>query len=299
MLPNFFIVGANKAGTTSLHNYLASHPEIFMSRIKEPMYFTLKDATEEKKRKYAEQNQMNNAIYTVEDYQDLFKESIGYKAIGESSTAYLGNPKAPKEIKKEIPSAKIIILLREPIDRAISNYKMYVDWGLEHDSFESVISKILAKKELEKPGRKMYLGIGLYAEAVKRYINLFSAERVRVYLFDDFKKYPEAILRDLCHFLAVDEKFKFETKQIFNQSKGYKPIWVPEIPKFLRPFLKLLPNGAKSTVKSTLTIKPKISYLRSPELIAKLKAFYKDDILELEKIIQKDLTAWKTRTEWY
>jgi len=299
MLPNFFIVGANKAGTTSLHNYLAMHPEIFISRIKEPMYFTLKNANVERKQKYAEQKQMKNAIYTVEDYQDLFKESIGYKVIGESSTAYLGDPKVPIEIRKEISDAKKIILLREPIDRAISNYKMYVDWGLEKDSFETAISEILEKMELEKPGRKMYLDIGLYAEAVKRYINLFSAERVRVYLFDDFKKNTATILKDVCHFLAVDENFRFETKQIFNQSKGYKPIWVPEIPKFLRPFLKLLPNGVRSTVKNTLTIKPKISYLKSPELIAKLKAYYIDDILELERIIQKDLTNWKTRTEWY
>ncbi len=299
MLPNFFIVGANKAGTTSLHNYLALHPDIFMSRIKEPMYFTLKDVTEKNKRKHAEQNHMKNAIYTIEDYLDLFQGSYGHKAIGESSTAYLGNPKAPKEIIKEIPDAKIIIILREPIDRAISNYRMYVDWGLEQDSFEAAISKILEKKELEKPGRKMYLGIGLYAEAVKRYINLFSSERVCICLFDDFKKNPEKILRDVCHFLAVDEQFKFETKQIFNQSKGYKPTWVPEIPKLLRPFLNLFPKRAKYAVKNKLTIKHKISYLKSPELITSLKVYYEDDIHELEKIIQKDLTTWKTRTEWY
>lgn len=299
MLPNFFIVGANKAGTTSLHNYLACHPEIFMSKLKEPMYFTLKDVTDVEKQKYAAQIQMRSAIYSIEDYLDLFKESNGYKAIGESSTAYLGNPKAPSEIRKEIPDAKIIIILREPIDRAISNYKMYVDWGLEKDSFETAMRKILSGKEMEKPGRSMYLRIGLYAQAVQRYKNLFSAENLRVYLFDDFKKNPATILRDVCHFLSVDENFIFETRRIYNQSKGHNPTWIPKIPKFLRPFLKFFPNNVKSTVKSKLTIKPEITHLKSPELINRLKAYYEDDIVQLEKIIQKDLTAWKNRTVWY
>src|SRR5262245_16436607 len=115
--PNFFIVGAAKAGTTSLHAYLSAHPQVFMPALKEPHYFADFELSPE----------FDNFMPVIRDqpaYQDLFRGSQGSTAVGEASPSYLCDPAAAARIKAAIPDAKIVISLRNPVDRAYSHYLM-------------------------------------------------------------------------------------------------------------------------------------------------------------------------------
>ena len=126
MWPNFFIVGAPRSGTTSLYEYLKEVPEVFMSPVKEPNFFNL-----------SVENDLflSKPIREKKKYLDLFKNVKDEKAIGEASPTYLWDPKTPKLIHEIIPDAKIIISLRDPVERTFSHYLMYFRNGIMKDSF--------------------------------------------------------------------------------------------------------------------------------------------------------------------
>src|SRR6188508_1581564 len=135
-LPNFFIVGAPKAGTTSLYYYLKRHPEVFMSPIKEPNFFAYEETI--KQNLYHKEK----GVGTLEEYKDLFAEANGrHKAIGEASVSYLFYPPVPERIKQMVPDAKIIISLRNPVDRALSHYYMEYKLGYVNVPLEDILLK--------------------------------------------------------------------------------------------------------------------------------------------------------------
>ena len=171
-LPNFLVVGANKAGTTSLHEFLKQHPQILMSPIKEPMFFVWVDREipDDSRGRLARRKA---TINNIEAYKQLFKGGENYTAIGESSTAYMTNPSVPEKVKKHVPDMKIIAILRNPIERAYSHYRMFVKEGIEVRSFKRSI-----KDEMENPENvplpQCYLKRGFYSRNLIKYIDLFG-----------------------------------------------------------------------------------------------------------------------------
>ncbi|NVN94416.1 MAG: sulfotransferase [Bacteroidetes bacterium] len=300
MLPNFIIIGANKGGTTSLHQYISEHPEIFMSEIKEPMYFSFINISEKKKNENASSRNkgLQEAIYTQEDYENLFKKCESIIARGEASTAYLTNPKVPEKIYKLIPDVKIIAILREPISRAISNYKMYVDWGIEKHSFAKAVNDELKGKRKDKTGGMHYLALGLYADAIERYQQIFPADHIKVYLFEDFVKNTEKVLEDIYLFLGVDPTFKANIETVYNKSEG---VMINSVFNKLGFVKKIFPQEIKILLKERYNIylkKRTKANLHSDDLIAHLKKYYENDIEKLEKLIERDLSHWKSKTAW-
>jgi len=300
MLPNFIIIGANKGGTTSLHQYLSEHPEIFMSEIKEPMFFSFGNITEAQKNENAlsRNKGLQNVIYTLEDYENLFKDSAGFIAKGEASTAYLTNSRVPEEIFKLIPDVKIIAILRDPISRAISNYKMYVDWGIEKLSFEKVVKDELNGKRKDKPGGMHYLELGLYANGIERYLKLFPENQIKIYLFEDFVKDTEKVLEDIYLFLGVDPTFKANIDTVYNKSEGVKINSVFNKLGFVK---KMLPQKIKGLLKKyyhTYLRKRAKPLLHSEYLITGIKEYYIDDIIKQERLLKRDLSHWKNKTAW-
>jgi len=157
--PNFFIVGAPKAGTTSLYNYLRRAPGVYMSPRKEPRYFTTINPVGV------------TAMRPVRDraeYLRLFQGAKDEVAIGEASVTYLRDPETPKRIKEVVPGSRIIMLLRDPVERAFSDYLMHVREGWQTLSFQEVMRTDL------------YLGKGFYAQQVKRYLDIFGPQRVKI-----------------------------------------------------------------------------------------------------------------------
>jgi hypothetical protein len=203
-LPNFFIVGAQKSGTTSLHHYLGKHPDIFMSAVKEPHFF----AHMARKGEPLPGSLLFSArlVYTWDDYIKLFERSNGAVAIGESSTGYLTSHQAPVAIREHIPHAKIIALLRHPIDRAYSNYLMNRVHGTEPlRSFEAAFAAEQGRRDAGWPaGKHDYFSLGLYGEALSRYYAVFPADQIRVFAYEELRDDAKGLVETVFAFLGVN-----------------------------------------------------------------------------------------------
>src|SRR2546428_2157344 len=196
--PNFFIVGGPKCGTTAVYTYLASHPEIFMSPIKEPQLFA-SDILGDQRR-----------IRTISEYLACFAAAGDQRRIVEASTAYLGSKVAASEIRAFSPDARIVVMLRNPVDviyaqhsqRVFSNMEHIVEFEAALESQEPRIWRSGPFKNQEIV-RLSYRELSRFAQQLRMYFDIFGREYVAVILYDDFKNNPRAIYEDLLRFLGV------------------------------------------------------------------------------------------------
>lgn len=211
-LPDFFIVGAAKSGTTSLYNYLKSHPQVHMSPIKEPQHFGSDiggrgfgefDGSAYFARDPLPEMHIAN-VERPEDYRRLFEAGPQKKVAGEASTSYLYSRKAAREIRRSVPGARIIIILRDPVQRAYSHYLMNQKSGYARHGFIEEVERDMAKSEKGWGVSDLYVEIGQYYEQVKRYLEEFPRNQVRIMLFEDFIGDPAATMGGICRFLGVD-----------------------------------------------------------------------------------------------
>jgi len=300
-LPNFLIVGAAKAGTTSLYFYLKEHPEIYMSPVKEPKFIT-SNFLKFPFKGVGDDLVEKNIIKNFESYQKLFLEVKNEKAIGEASADNLYYyKKSINYIKKILGEVKIIAILRNPIDRAFSAYSHLIRDSREFLTFEDALNQEENRKKENWEFIWYYKDVGFYYNQVKAYLENFS--KVKVYLYDDLKKDPLSLVQDIYRFLEVDDSF-------IPKSVGEK-FNVSGIPKnkFLHEFLTT-PNVIKSTMKPLVKlILPKRTRqrfinkilqrnLKKPQIDPSTKQYllnlYKEDIVELQNLIGRDLSSWLT-----
>ena len=195
-MPTFIVVGANKGGTTSIYHYLKQHKQVYLSPVKEPHFFSKDIDVNLFKREFA-QNKLQDIdkyvngemkeefhaafIRDIEQYKKLFSKVQDQKAVGELSTSYLFSEVAAKEIKALIPDCKIIICLRNPFERAYSHYRMNL-WTGNSNEFD--FYKALVEDYDHKPkvwgNAHLYTEIGLYYQQVKRYLDLFGKDNVKI-----------------------------------------------------------------------------------------------------------------------
>ena len=207
--PNFFLLGAAKSGTTSLYHYLKSHPQVFMSEIKEPTF-------------WCEDFQVvTNPI----KYFELFDTVAEEKRVGEASHAYLSDPKVARLIKALFPESKFIIILRNPAERAYSLYNHMKRYGHESlKSFEKALSeesdRLQSKDFRHNNGQYfhnfLYFGSGLYGEQVNRYLSYFDVSQFLFLTFDELKANVQSTMEKVWSFLDVDDNVQIDP-QIFNQ----------------------------------------------------------------------------------
>ncbi len=286
MLPNFFIVGAPKAGTTSLYHYLDEHPDVFMSPLKETNYFSYE--TTVKQNLYYKEKGISN----WNDYLKLFENSSDKKAIGEASVSYLFYPEVAQLIKAKFPGSKIIIMLRNPVDRAFSHYQMDYKLGYVNSSLEKIIFNE-NRNAIENLFYQQFILLGMYFEQVKRYLDVFGAEKVLIIFFDDFKNDTGKEIKRLYHFLGIDESIQL------NLGKTHNPFTTPRNGLFrfiyqfksLRLMIKnILPDKMLATIQQLILTKKKTP--PSDKTINYLVELYKPDIMKLEKLLTRNLSAW-------
>ena len=291
--PNFIIIGAMKAATTSLYTYLKQHPDVFMPSIKEPKFFN----NFNKDSGFKLQGKGLVKIKTLEQYQNLFQEAINEIAIGEASPSYIFDENCHILIKKILPRVKIIAILRQPVDRAYSNFLHAKRADQEKDTdFEKAFTE---ENEMLRKGIKThyYLEKGFYYKQLKRYYDVFPTEQIKIILFEDMIKSPEKITREIFEFLNIDSSFTPNTSKKANVSgvpKGTLGWIVMKLRKNnLMPdieFSKILPKFIVNLILNTIYSKPKKI---SNKLIKKLtKKYYIKDIRKLEKLINRDLSIW-------
>jgi hypothetical protein len=170
--PNLFVVGAGKAGTTSLWRYLDAHPDIFMSRVKEPHFFSRGGLPGQP------------VVKEPDAYARLFAGAASYRYRGEASVSYLWDPESPQRIRTAAPQARIIVSLRDPVERAYANYWTTFNLGLERRPFGDAVREELAAGEGPTVLPPPYVARGYYAEQLLRYRETFG-DATTVVFFDD------------------------------------------------------------------------------------------------------------------
>jgi sulfotransferase family protein len=210
--PNFFIVGAARAGTTSLWHCLRQHPDVFMPKTKEPHFFS--------------DNRPPWALSDYDAYLGLFRDADRARAIGEASSGYLGDVAVPERIHQRYPDARIIIALRHPVDRAHSLYRLNCSLGVEWmPTFERALRVEDGRASSERFRREnpyfaaayQYRGSGFIADHIERYQRLFPRSRIHYLLFDDLKRDVLGVLRDVFLFLGVDRGIRIDP-EVQNES---------------------------------------------------------------------------------
>ncbi len=309
--PNFFLVGAAKAGSTSVAHYLGEHPQIYLSPIKEPNYFSRADINPNhfrellKKRiamfdedKYfttSEFTSLHAAYLTNEQhYKMLFQKADGDLVTGEASVSYLWSPTAPQEIYNANPNAKIIMVLRNPIDRAFSHYLMDLRVNFTKLSFLDAL-----KKDLESPyktwnANSKYIELGLYSEQIKRYLAIFPNQNVKIIMFDTLKKNTKQEMINLFEFLNVDSGFAPDYNKKYNESYLYKNEFVNAVSRNakLSHFLRsILNENIKNKIRHLITTKKAIPTITADERNY-LGTFFKEDIAKIEILLQTNLSDW-------
>ena len=298
-LPNFLIIGAAKSGTTSLHFYLQQHPEIFMCPRKDTFYFDFDGQEPDYSGPGDNEWYKDYAVTQRQDYEALFAGILTEKALGESCAGYLYDSKAPARIHRHIPHAKLIAVLRDPVERAYSSFLQQVRDGYETvTDFAEALD--LEAERIRDNWRPIwhYKNRGFYFEQVERYLRLFGPSQLRFYLYEDLNREPDAMLTDIFRFLEVDEGFMPDVSVRHN---------VAGIPRS-RALLKLVmtPNPLKTLVKPLLPTRIRNSFraaitenrasLRRPpvpkEIRRQLIAEHRPDTLRLQDLIQRDLSHW-------
>ncbi|HWB65610.1 MAG TPA: sulfotransferase [Mycobacteriales bacterium] len=253
MLPNFLILGAPRAATTSLHYYLQEHPDICMSTTKEPNFF-LFDHAASPPRPYvgSDPRIVAKSVIDRAAYERLFTKP-GATAIGEASPLYLYTRESPEEIARHIPDARLIAIVREPIARAYSHFR-YVFTDLRGDA---VMPAFRAAVERELPlGYAPYqpgehsLRLGRYAEQLQRYLDVFPREQLLVLDYDEVVAQPDDSLARICRLLGVADSFGFNTELKYNPATASPSVRL--LDRMIRPIRPQLKRALPPRVAAAL-----------------------------------------------
>jgi len=210
-LPDFFVVGQPKSGTTALYEMLREHPQIFMSASKEPWFFAeeLLERTPPRP---------GGTPRTLEEYGALFSDALPGQLAGEASALYLWSRTAAARIAEVRPQARIIAVLREPASLLRSLHLQFIETYVETESdFGKAIALEQARREGREIPRQTYWPKALlysehvsYVEQLRRYRELFAPEQMLVLIYDDFRRDNEATVRTVLRFLEVDDSAPVE-----------------------------------------------------------------------------------------
>ncbi len=288
-MPNFLIVGAHKAGTTSLYQYLKQHPQIFMSSIKEPHFFSFMGQSLNFNDPGFNPTKLQS-VSSKKDYQALFQNVGDAIAIGEASPSYLYVAQSASTICQHLPRVKIIVILRNPVDRAYSNF-LHCRKRKQKDPLDD-FSEALAAESIRIQDNWSplwhYQQKGFYYQQLQRYYEQFPKEQIRIYLYDDLLSSPKEMFQDIFRFLQVDATFVPDMSKRHNVSGvPQNKVWQVILSR-LRWLKPMLPKIVGQHLKELALTRPPYPLAARKRLIA----LYREDVLHLQELIQRDLTHW-------
>lgn len=294
VMPDFLIIGAAKSGTTALYHYLKQHPQIYMSPTKETEFF----AFEGEILNFQGPGDMpRRSITHIDDYQAQFQGVVDETAIGEASPLYLYSSKAPERISHYVPQAKLIVILRDPIARAYSQFLMFIRDGRETIfDFATAIQAEEARIRSNWAWGWHYTKLGFYYVQLKRYFDRFSPNQIQIYLYEDLNSKPIDVLQNIFDFLEVDATFVPDISVKHNISGMPKNEAIHRFltkPHAIKTMLKpLVPTSLSQQLKRNWTNQNLSKPQLLPEVRSQLIPVFQDDILKLQDLIQRDLSAW-------
>jgi hypothetical protein len=288
MLPNLFIVGTPKAGTTSLHHYLDFHPEVFMSNPKETNYFTYEEIKKQKLY-YNEEH-----ISTKESYLALFKNASNSPVIGEASVSYLFYPGTAKKIFDFNPKAKIIIILRNPVERCYSHYLMDKRLGFVKEDLETIISEGSKESSPLAHAYQQFVELGFYSKQIEQYLEIFPKKQIKIFIYEEISAERKKFILDVCAFLGIryqyNNDFEHHTNT-YNEPKGsiLKKLYASKIVR--RSIKAILPKKQLERINKTFFDNKKP--ILAKDTRALLGKIYESDIAKTEAILGTSLNIWK------
>jgi hypothetical protein len=293
-LPNFLIIGAPKAGTTTIFNVLLQHPDIYLCKIKEVGFFWAKGQPLNLQGPGTDLLK-HRLVNTLPDYQALFSEVKDEKAIGEASVRYLSEYRAPEQIHTIIPQTKLIVSLRQPADRAFSSFTRNL-----RDGLEPCLSFADALEEERKGLRQnwifgRYLDKGFYYSALQRYLDFFDRDQMHISLLEDLIESPGDLVRDIFNFLGVDDTVCVDFSHRYNASgiirnPVLRYIWTRS--GSLKSRIRSIIPGNIRRAASEWMIKDVVKPNFPTDIRQELTATYRQDILNLQDLLGRDLSHW-------
>ena len=293
-LPNFLIIGAAKAGTTALHKYLQQHPQIYMTPTKETNFFAF-EGEEIDFRGIGDEALEEFSITDIDTYQAQFTGVTTESAIGEACPSYLYYPQAASRIKKYIPDVRLIVILRNPVDRAYANFLHTVrDDRESHTDFALALQDEAKRIANNWEWFWHYLQVGFYGKQLQQYYEIFPSSQIKVYLYEDLKANAIALVQDIFRWLKVDDTFVPDMALRPNKSGMPKNKLLHQIltkPNPVKTLLKpLFPAKIRQKIQHQNLNTPQLS----PEVKEQLLNIYRADILQCQDLINRDLEPWLT-----
>jgi hypothetical protein len=298
-LPNCLVIGAGKAGSTFIWDQLGQHPEIYMYPRKQLNYFSYEDDEP----RFRGPPPFNVEVCrTVEEYRVRFPESSKFRVVGEASNSYMYSSIAAGRIRATLPNVKLIAVLRHPADRAYSRYLQMVQSGRESaGSFVDALQREDERvREYWWPDFH-YVRMGRYYEQLKRYLDHFSRDRLFVCLFDDLHQDHRRVIGQLYSFVGVDPTFvpdgriRYSVSGLARSTRLYNSM---KLLKSWRPLIKNVLNAqlykevllVGSLIQRANLVKPNMPEFAREWVIARCR----DDVQELERLLGRDLSHWRT-----
>lgn len=282
MLPTFLILGAPKSGTSSLARYLSDHPQAWVAPEKELRFF---DYTYDQ---------------GLEWYRDRLAAGSGHRAVGEATPTYLFHPQARRRIAKDVPDARLVVLMRDPVDRAYSHYWHWFERMGEKRTFEQCVEDELAGKAdggdgkwlPDEPERFPYLAYGDYLPQLQDLCARVPREQVLVLLFEDLRDRPVETFAEVCRHLGIDDTTVPESVGVVENSfRYYYPRWLWSL--FVRVKLgRLLPGRVaarlyRAMVRTADPYPPMDAALRR-----RLEEHFAPRNAALEQWLGREISAW-------
>lgn len=307
--PTFILAGAAKAGTTALHRFLDAHPDVFLSPIKEPNFFA-RDIDPES---FAPQIR-ELLVHDIEGYLSarprppahvafvrewdqylrLFDGGRDRAARGEASPTYLWSRVAAQEIAARLPDAKVLILLRHPIERAFSHYRMDVGLGIQRLPFRKAVERDMAANPKGWGVSHLYVELGMYSEQIARFQRAIRPENLKIGIYRDFDRDPAGFLRDVYAFLGVDPEFRPPLEERHNEARNPRSAsllyWLKRS-GVQRAAKRILPQSARAAARKVL-FRERGSVVLSPRDRAWLIEIFRDDVEKVQRMLNRDLGFW-------
>ena len=295
--PNFLIVGGAKCGSTSLYQYLSQHPQVFMPVNKEPNYFVRDYQQGMSKNCPNYKRSMKRMIFDQEDYYGLFSEAaLSQICIGEATVTYLYQYiEAIKNIKAELGDPKIIIILRNPILRAFSQFSYISELGFEKLNFKNAISEEENRLNDNWSSTYAYIQQGMFFKQVQAYKKSFT--NVHVLFLEELIDSPEKEMRKIFSFLEIDNSFQPQKFENFNSSGVPKLKLLNKIlvhDNWIKIILRKLisQKGLRNLALMTRKWNQGKKLALDEQTKGDLKSIYKEDIMKLSELLNRDLNHW-------
>ncbi len=309
-LPDFFIVGAAKAGTTALYLQLLRSPQVFMPvQLKEPNFFLFEGESPNFRANTLTDDIINKtSVWRLEDYAALFAPALPTQIAGEASPSYLYYPQVAERIHQRLPNAKIVAMLRNPVDRAYSAFMFQVSLRAERVStFEEGLALEAQRISDRWSWMYHYRQMGYYSDQIARYYQRFPKENIHVCIYEEFCDDPTRVVCDLAQFLGIDPQGFVggnDPAAAFRPHPSGIPSnplvnWLYDLyvqPNPLKQALKRwVPKSLGAKLFEVINRKRSESIVKAPlaaELRSQLAADYREDILKLQDLLGRDLSRW-------